>query len=182
MKKIIGRKTEIAILKKALASDNAELVCVTGSLGVGKTFLINQIYKKQIVFFISGVQNTPLKEQLSNFAYLLNEYANTKVAYKTPTSWQEAFQMLITYLKEKTAKSKMKTVVFFDELPWLATSQSGLLRGLSFFWNNWAVKQNIVIIICGSDTSWMTQKVIHHRGGLYNRITQRIFLEPFNLS
>ena len=182
MKNLGVRKNEIAILKKALVSDTAELVCVTGSLGVGKTFLINQIYKKQIVFSISGTQSTHLKEHLSNFAYLLNEYAKPKIAYKTPTSWQEAFQMLITYLKEKTAKSKMKTVVFFDELPWLATPQSGLLRGLSFFWNNWAVRQNIVIVICGSDTSWMTQKVIHHKGGLYNRITQRIFLEPFNLS
>lgn len=182
MKKLFGRKTEIAILKKALSSDNAELVCVIGRLGVGKTFLINQIYQKHIVFSISGTQNTPLKEQLGNFAYLLNEYANPKIAYKTPTSWQEAFQMLITYLKEKTTKTKKKTVVFFDELPWLATPRSGFLRGFSFFWNNWAVRQNIVVVICGSAASWMIQKVVHHRGGLYNRITQRIFLEPFNLA
>jgi len=66
--------------------------------------------------------------------------------------------MLITYLKEKTAKSKKKTVIFFDELPWLATAQSGFLRAFSFFWNNWAVRQNIVLVICGSDVSWMTQE------------------------
>jgi len=138
--KILGtRKSEIAILKKALASNKVELVCVMGRLGVGKTFLINQIYEKQIIFSISGTQNRPLKEHLENFAYLLNEYAIPKTPYKPPTSWQEAFQMLITYLKEKTTKSKMKTVVFFDELPWLATPQSGFLRSFSFFWNNWAL-------------------------------------------
>lgn len=182
MEQLIGRKEEIAVLKKALKSTNAEMVSVIGRRRVGKTFLINQIYEKHIAFSISGTQKTPLKEQLGNFAYLLNEYANSQIAYKTPTSWQEAFQMLITYLKEKTAKSKKKVVVFFDELPWLATPRSGFLRGFSFFWNNWAVRQNIVIVICGSAASWMIQKVVHHRGGLYNRITQRIFLEPFNLS
>jgi len=150
MEQLIGRKEEIAVLKKAVASTNAEMVSVIGRRRVGKTFLINQIYKKRIVFSISGTQNTPLKEQLGNFAYLLNEYATPKIAYKTPTSWQEAFQMLITYLKEKLATSKKKPVVFFDELPWLATPRSGFLRGFSFFWNNWAVKQNIVIVICGS--------------------------------
>ncbi len=182
MEQLIGRKEEITVLKRALKSTNAEMISVIGRRRVGKTFLINQIYEKHIVFSISGTQNTRLKEQLGNFSYLLNEYATAKTPYKRPTSWQEAFQILITYLKEKTAKSKKKPVVFFDELPWLATPRSGFLRSFSFFWNNWAVRQNIVIVICGSAASWMIQKVVHHRGGLYNRITQRIFLEPFNLS
>lgn len=64
MKNLGVRKNEIAILKKALSSNNSELVCVIGRLGVGKTFLINQIYEKQIGFSISGTQNRPLKEQL----------------------------------------------------------------------------------------------------------------------
>ncbi|MCB0840747.1 MAG: AAA family ATPase, partial [Bacteroidetes bacterium] len=182
MEQLIGREAEISTLEKALSSESAEMVSVIGRRRVGKTFLINHVYEKNILFSISGTQNTPLKEQLGNFAYMLNEYANTKIAYKTPTSWQEAFQMLITYLKEKITTSEEKMVVFFDELPWLATRKSGFLRAFSFFWNNWAVKQNIVIVICGSAASWMIQKVVHHRGGLYNRITKRIFLEPFSLA
>ncbi len=182
MEQLIGRETEKVILKKALQSKSAEMVSVIGRRRVGKTFLINHTYKKHLVFSISGTQNTPLKEQLGNFAYLLNEYAHADIAYKTPSSWQEAFQMLITYLKGKVGASKKKAVVFFDELPWLATPKSGFLRGFSFFWNNWAMHQHIVIVVCGSAASWMIQKVVHHRGGLYNRITQRIFLDPFNLA
>ena len=182
MEQLVGRKNEIALLKKALSSKSAEMVSVIGRQRVGKTFLINEVYKKHIVFSISGTQNTPLKEQLGNFAYLLNEFAQPKIHYKTPSSWQEAFQMLIAYLKEKVGKSKKKAVVFFDEVPWLATSKSGFLRSFSFFWNNWAMHQPIVVIVCGSAASWMIQKVVHHRGGLYNRITKRLFLEPFNLS
>lgn len=75
-----------------------------------------------------------------------------------------------------------KIVVFFDELPWLATHKSRFLQGLSFFWNSWAINQNIVVVICGSAASWMIQKVVHHTGGLHNRITKMIQLEPFTLA
>ena len=72
-------------------------------------------------------------------------------------------------------------VVFIDELPWLAASKSGFLNGLSFFWNSWASKKDIVVVICGSAASWMIQKVVEDKGGLHNRITRRIDLQPFNL-
>ena len=73
-------------------------------------------------------------------------------------------------------------VVFLDELPWMSTHRSGFLKGLSYFWNSWAVQQNIVVVICGSAASWMIRKVIHHKGGLHNRVTKRIRLQPFTLA
>jgi len=72
-------------------------------------------------------------------------------------------------------------IVFLDELPWMATHRSSFLKGLSFFWNSWAVNQNIIVVICGSAASWMIKKVVHHKGGLHNRITRRIRLKPFTL-
>ncbi len=66
-------------------------------------------------------------------------------------------------------------------MPWLSTPNSGFLRALGFFWNSWAVKQNIVVVICGSAASWMIERVVKHRGGLHNRITQSIYLQQFSL-
>jgi hypothetical protein len=74
-----------------------------------------------------------------------------------------------------------RTVVFLDELPWLATHKSGFLKGLSWFWNSWAVDRGIVVVICGSAASWMIKNVVHNKGGLHNRITKRIYLKPFDL-
>lgn len=183
MEKLIGREGEIEILQSALASDEAEMVSVIGRRRVGKTFLVNQVCAEHIVYSITGTQNAPLKEQLGTFAYQLNEYANIRIPFKTPDNWMEAFQSLIGFLKEKISeKPARKPVVFLDELPWLDTHKSGFLRGLSFFWNNFATHQRIVLVICGSAASWMIQKVVHHRGGLHNRITRQIYLEPFNLS
>lgn len=181
MEQLIGRTAEIEILNKALNSNTSEMISVIGRRRVGKTFLIKSVYKDYIAFSITGVQDTPLNEQLSNFVYLLQEETQSKIPYKTPNNWMEAFQLLIGFLKDKQRTTDKKLVVFFDELPWLASRRSGFLRGLSFFWNSWAVDQNIIVVLCGSAASWMIRKVVHHKGGLHNRITRRIYLEPFSL-
>ena len=176
----IGRKLEKAILKEAIDSSEAEMVAVVGRRRIGKTFLITSVYEKQIVFEISGLQTVSLKGQLKNFAAQLTEVINPDFPIKTPTDWFEAFQLLINYLKPLMGKDKK--VVFFDELPWLATAKSDFLSALAYFWNSWASRENIVVVICGSAASWMIQKVVHHKGGLHNRITKRIYLQPFTLA
>jgi len=176
---LVGRKKEIAILEKAYQSQRAELLAIIGRRRVGKTFLIKEVYKGKIDFELTGLQAAPRGEQLQNFSYQLAEFMGTKMPIKEPKNWLEAFRMLISFLKEK--KSNRKQVVFLDELPWLATPKSGFLRGLSYFWNSWAINQDIVVVICGSAASWMIQKVVNHKGGLHNRITKRIQLHPFTL-
>ena len=174
-----GREKEQAILKEALESYEAEMVAVIGRRRVGKTYLIKETYKDKIIFDVTGLQNAPLEEQLENFVYRIGKSSNSKFPIATPTSWLRAFMLLIDYLENFDFKEKK--VVFLDELSWMATHKSGFLRALGFFWNSWAVNQNIVVVICGSAASWMIQKVVNHRGGLHNRITKRIFLMPFNL-
>jgi len=175
-----GRGNEIEILQKALQSKESEMVSVIGRRRIGKTFLIKNVYKNNIVFELTGTRNAPLNEQLQNFMFSLQLATGNSIIGKPPANWMEAFFLLINYLKE--LPKKKKHVVFLDELPWLSTHRSGFLRGLSFFWNSWAVNQNIVVVICGSAASWMIQKVVNDKGGLHNRITKRIFLQPFTLS
>jgi len=175
-----GRGKERTVLQKALQSKEAEMVSVIGRRRIGKTFLIKNVYRDNIAFELTGTKNAPLKEQLQNFMFSLQLAIGNSVIGKPPANWMEAFFMLINYLKNLPTHKKQ--VVFLDELPWLSTHRSGFLRGLSFFWNSWAVNQNIVVVICGSAASWMIQKVVNDKGGLHNRITKRIHLKPFTLS
>ncbi len=177
---LIGRKKERAILHKALGSNEAEMVAVIGRRRVGKTFLVRSVYEGKIDLEVTGVQQATRKEQLENFSFLVNNYLAKGEAIKTPKSWLEAFRQLIIVL-EKQKEIKRKVILFFDELPWLASRKSGFLKGLSFFWNNWASKQSIIVVICGSAASWMIQKVVKNKGGLHNRISRRIYLKPFSL-
>lgn len=175
-----GRTAEIAILKEALASNESEMISIIGRRRVGKTYLVRTIYDKHLDFELFGIQHAQGNEQLRNFYQRLREYFPTTNVKSPPKDWLDAFFMLSEHLDKKG--KKIKKVVFFDEVPWMATHKSGFLRGLSYFWNSWAVRKNVVVVLCGSAAFWMIQKVLRNKGGLHNRVTKRIRLQPFTLS
>lgn len=177
---MVGRKEELAILKKALQSNEPEMVAVIGRRRVGKTFLIRHAYQGKIDFDLTGIQNGSSREQLQNFADRLTLYAKPLFPFQRPSNWLQAFQMIVTWL-EATPKTE-KRVIFFDEVPWLATRNSDFIKALGYFWNSWASQQNICVVICGSAASWMIANVVRDKGGLHNRITKRVHLAPFTLA
>jgi uncharacterized protein len=178
--KLIGREEEQKILLSALTSNESEMVAVFGRRRVGKTFLIKQTYQERIVFELTGLQNGNAQNQLQNFAVQLETFSQSPMPVAKPENWLEAFFMLAKLLGKN--QNNEKRVIFLDEIPWLAGRKSGFLMGLSWFWNSWAVNQNVVVVICGSAASWMIQKIVNDRGGLHNRITKRVFLNPFTLA
>ena len=179
--RLIGRDAQQAVLRKALDSDEPELVAVYGRRRVGKTFLVREFYGARIRFELTGTHDATLREQLNNFALALAHAAGDDRRPVPPSDWQDAFWQLIRYLEG--IRSDAKQVVFFDELPWLASHRSRFLPALEHFWNAWASRQrNLVVVVCGSAASWMIRNVIHQRGGLYNRVTRRVKLYPFSLS
>jgi len=96
-------------------------------------------------------------------------------------NWQSAFVQLEKYLRR--VRTKGRKVIFIDELPWLDNAKSGFLSAFEYFWNTYASSQKeIFLIICGSATSWIMNKIIKNRGGLHNRVTRQICLEPFTLN
>jgi hypothetical protein len=181
MEKLIGRKDEIKILSNALRSSEAELITIYGRRRVGKTFLIHSVYEKDLLFEFSGVHEASLNQQLQNFSYALKEASKSSIQLAIPSNWIEALNSLKEFLTPILVKQK--GVIFFDEFPWIHTQKSGFLNAFEHFWNTWASRQkNLVIVICGSAASWMIRNIVNNKGGLHNRITQKIRLLPFNLS
>ncbi|HWU88713.1 MAG TPA: ATP-binding protein, partial [Kofleriaceae bacterium] len=172
---LVGRRSERGLLLEALQSPEAELVAVFGRRRVGKTFLIREVYGDAICFELVGMHDADVSRQLRVFAGVLG-------LSSPPADWQSAFDQLRAFLTVRIARRRSKQVVFFDEVPWLASRRSGFLAAFEQFWNGWAVKQRkLVVVICGSAASWMLQKIVRQRGGLHNRVTRRIRLEPFSL-
>ena len=179
---ITCRTAEQAVLEKIRESKEAEFLAVYGRRRVGKTFLIRNFFAREIGFELTGVHGASRNQQLANFAFALSEARESGGNCPVPESWQEAFFELIRFLKSSHSKKKEKQVVFFDELPWLATARSGFLAALEHFWNSWASRHpHVILIVCGSAASWMINKVINDRGGLYNRVTRKLNLQPFSL-
>jgi uncharacterized protein len=178
---MVGRLQEKKDMLGLLAKSESQLIMLTGRRRVGKTFLINNVYNKQIVFSFTGTQKGLVKSQLAKFETRLQFYAKNKLKTIEQKTWADAFINLTTYI-QKLPKSITKPVVFFDEFPWINYNKSNFLEEFSYWWNEYATKLNIVVAITGSDTAWMINKIIKHRGGLHNRVTKRIHLSPFTLA
>ncbi len=178
--KIIGRETEKGILNQLLESKQAELLAIYGRRRVGKTFLIRTFFEENLTFELTGILDGSFKEQLENFAITLTNFSQSSIPVGVPDNWIQAFQLLKIYIE--SINSNKKQVIFIDEFPWLDSRKSGFLSAFDHFWNSWASRRdNLIVVICGSAASWMIQNILGNRGGLHNRVTQRIRLQPFSL-
>lgn len=132
-----------------------------------------------MIFLLPVFFKVSLARQLINFHAALLKYYPHAEAIEPPKDWFTAFQQLANLLESGRAGKK---IVFLDELPWFDTPQSGFISALEHFWNSWAgARTDIILIVCGSAAGWMISKLINNKGGLHNRVTNRIRLEPFTL-
>jgi AAA+ ATPase superfamily predicted ATPase len=175
---IVGRYSEQIALQQYVKSEKPEFVAVYGRRRVGKTFLIKEFFKLSFTFYVTGLANAGKKEQMKNFNSSLNHYGG--MPYPQEKSWIEIFRQLIHLLEH--SRKKGKKVIFIDELPWFDTPRAGFITALEYFWNSWAsMRPDILLIVCGSATSWMINKLIKNHGGLHNRVTRRMLIMPFTL-
>lgn len=181
IQEIIGRKNELEILNNVFNSSKSEFVVLYGRRRVGKTFLINRRFGEHFTFRMTALARAKIQKQLVNFQSAFNAFAPPSMALETtPSNWFMAFQSII---KLAEADTRPRKVIFFDELPWFDSHNSDFLSAFEHFWNSWAsYRSDVLLITCGSAASWMINEIIHNHGGLHNRLTERIALQPFSLS
>lgn len=174
---MIGRVKEQNRLRDLADSDEAEFVAVFGRRRVGKTYLVRETFDGDFTFCHSGVARVGMGSQLQAFRSSLKEWGNEKCPRLT--NWIDAFDELKQVIK---SSDRQRKIVFIDEMPWMDTPKSGFVPALEHFWNGWAsARKDVMLIVCGSATSWIIDKVMRNRGGLHGRVTEQIALEPFTL-
>ena len=185
---VVGRKREIALLKECHKTAKSEFVVVYGRRRIGKTFIVNESLSKNFVFHVTGIYGQPRAEQIKNFHTAMLKWFNEDLLVqcggkKYPKDWMETFNVLERLLTATPKPKRGKKVVFLDELPWMDSQRSGFIAALEHFWNSYAAwTHDIILIVCGSAASWIVDKVINNKGGLHNRLTRLIHLQPFTLS
>ncbi|MDR2231972.1 MAG: ATP-binding protein [Tannerella sp.] len=176
--RIIGREKEIKLLQEMYRSNASEFIAVYGRRRVGKTFMIRETLGDKFIFDVAGLSRAGIKEQLVNFNLSLNRN-NQEIQFPVAKNWIDAFEQLFTLVEKSSQKRK---VLFFDEIPWMDTLRSGFLTALEHFWNGRvSARKDVVLIVCGSASSWIINKLINNHKGLHNRLTRIIQLRPFTL-
>ena len=175
---LIGREEEIRQLEDAYNSAESEFVAIYGRRRIGKTYLVRETLRDKFTFSHAGVAKLSTKGQLQSFYNSLVEHGYTPPS--VPKNWLDAFHYLSMYIV-KAADGKK--VIFLDELPWMDTHKSDFLPAFEHFWNGWAsARKDILLIVCGSATSWIINKIVKNHGGLHDRLSKSIRLKQFTLS
>lgn len=141
--------------------------------------MVREAFDYKFFFSHSGVANGSKKDELKAFESSLK--GQGAIIDKEIKNWIDAF----FYLQKKIeSSSKRKKVIFLDELSWIATPRGKeFLSALEFFWNSYAsARKDIVLIVSSSATSsWLTNNIIHSKGGFYHRLIHKIRILPFSL-
>lgn len=179
MERLIGRERELEQLQKYTQSGKEEFVALFGRRRVGKTFLVRKFFQDKFDFYVTGLIGGTKSDEMAAFNESLVNYGFEGDAAK---DWFQAFNNLASLLKKKS-DGNQRLVVFIDELPCFDTPRSGFVKALDYFWNSkgsWM--SNLLFVVCGSATSWMIRNIIDNKGGLHNRITHEMHLQPFSLN
>ncbi|MBO4379385.1 MAG: ATP-binding protein [Muribaculaceae bacterium] len=174
---LIGRDKEQRRLLNTVKEEESMFIAIYGRRRVGKTYLVRETFNNDFAFHHTGLAKSPMKKQLAAWRLSLREYG--MVNPPIPNTWLDAFDLLKGIIRNSKRKKK---IIFIDELPWMDTQRSGFVSALENFWNGWAsARKDIVLIVCGSATSWITKKILKNHGGLHNRVNTKIHLQPFSL-
>jgi uncharacterized protein len=173
----IGRTEELRLLENAYLSEKSEMVIIYGRRRIGKSALVSQFIRdKPHVFAFEALEDGNTPAQLAHFARQLarrlDEPLLKDVEFK---EWDRAFDY-VTRTVIKPGDTGGRRLLFFDELQWMAVGKSALVSLLKYYWDNHWRKSNVMLILCGSISSFMIKNVIRSKA-LYGRTTLEINLK-----
>ena len=168
-----GRAVELELLERAYASARSKLVVLHGRRRIGKSRLVQHFARGRPALLFEALEGERTPEQLEHFIATLRRQSRDPLLDSARfRTWDDAF----TFLTERVlAGQRSKLILFFDEFPWMAAGRRKLVSLLKYFWDNHWRDVNILLVVCGSISSFMVDRVVRSRA-LYGRISLEICL------
>ncbi|MCP4678881.1 MAG: AAA family ATPase [Deltaproteobacteria bacterium] len=172
----IGRCEELKLLESHYSSRKSELAIIYGRRRIGKSMLVKKFSEGKPLFYsFEGLEEGKVKSQISHFVrQLAHQIDDPLLVNARFDSWNELFSYLTKKLFGRKKRSK-KTILFFDEIQWMASRRSKLISLIKYYWDNHWKERNVMLILCGSIASFMVGRVINSKA-LYGRSTLEINL------
>jgi hypothetical protein len=168
----VGRDGELQVLEELVESGKPELFVLFGRRRVGKTELLQQFCRgRRAVYFLAAQVRE--KDNLRAFRDAMAECLDDPLAASVEfSSWSAALQFVSERAKDE------RLVVVLDEFPYLCESSPGLPSEIQRFWDTRGKTSCMMLVLCGSQISFMEQEVLAERSPLFGRRTAQRRLEP----
>jgi hypothetical protein len=168
----LGRERELATLQQLHDSGRPELFVLYGRRRVGKTELLQQFCQgRRAVYFLAAQVRE--KDNLRAFRDALRDALGDELVGNVEfRDWGAA----LGYASERAAGERL--VVVLDEFPYLCEANAGLPSQLQQFWDTRGKKSSLLLVLCGSQVSFMEEEVLAERSPLFGRRTAQRRLEP----
>jgi AAA+ ATPase superfamily predicted ATPase len=170
----IGRARERAYLEELHASRRAELFVLYGRRRVGKTELLQQFCQahRSVYFLAAQVRD---RDNLRSFRNAIADGLGDALAGDVEfPDWGAA----LGFLTERSGGERL--VVVLDEFPYLCEAEKSLPSQLQRFWDTRGKKSSLLLVLCGSQVSFMEKEVLAERSPLFGRRTGQKRLEPLS--
>lgn len=183
MEGFIGRKQELQRLEE-MSQIGSNIIVIRGRRRIGKSRLVQEYAKNKRFLEFSGLapedkegahpQGGDAQAQRDHFANLLVH--QLKITPCTFKNWHDAFMFLSHHLTDEP------TVIFFDEISWMAEGDPRFVAKLKVWWDTVLQKHShIQLILCGSVSTWIEENIIKSTA-LFGRISLQLTLEELSLS
>ncbi|MEM9379177.1 MAG: ATP-binding protein [Planctomycetota bacterium] len=170
----IGRADELAVLDELAGSGKPELFVLYGRRRVGKTELLQRLCSlghRGVYFLAAQVRE---KDNLRAFKEALKEGLGGDAlldGIEFP-DWSAA----LGFAAERAGDERL--VLVLDEFPYLCDSSKGLPSQIQQFWDLRGKRSSLMLVLCGSQVSFMEKEVLAERSPLFGRRTGQRRLEP----
>jgi AAA+ ATPase superfamily predicted ATPase len=186
---LVGRVKEIELLNSLCEEKQSKLVVVHGRRRIGKTYLIDYMFQRHrtdcLFFKFTGSADQDSSVQKDYFIEAIYDWFKAEPT-KPVKKWHEAFIFLKRTINDEIQKRNHqgKVILFIDEVAWIDRhNKAGFLSAFGHFYNTYIEKNNnLIVILCGSNASWIKNKILKDTNGpLYHRVDLEIALYPFDL-
>ena len=172
----IGRQSEWDVLCELADSPNPELFVLYGRRRVGKTELLQRFCEERRAIYFQAAQVRE-KDNLRAFRDSLADGLGDPLAAAVEfPDWQAALEFAAELAGDE------RLVVVLDEFPYLCEANKGLPSILQRFWDSRGKHSRLMLVLCGSQVSFMEKEVLAERSPLFGRRTAQRKLLPLEPS
>lgn len=172
---LVDRSVEQDRLRELATTGSPKLVLMTGPRRVGKTYLLNNVWRREEFFLFTASRTSPELNRRQLIQDLARWTGEPLVPEDYPT-WRTVFNLLLA------ADGTRPRIVVLDEFQYLADGEKGLSEvasELNAAWERPRERRSALLVLTGSEVSAM-EGLAAGGGPLYGRVDWHAKLRPFD--